>query len=130
VNIFKEELVERYKITKKEYEEGHFIHFMNNRKLTKIAMKMIGGIIKNHFTGYKRANTLFGNNKDLFLSKYGRQDFVANYEYKNWCWGFVTSSGVKFLALTGLQGTAYEYFGDPKFQDLKEIKQFWEEILK
>ena len=139
--------MERYKITKKEYESGQFIRIENFPILDKIfqlyfaslkniASNITGSLI-NKITGKTPAFTvnqmqrlikLTQSNKDLFLKVFGKQDFVWTYEYKNYAWAFKFSSG-DFKVFTGNKGTSYEFAGNPTKEDAKELKVLLDFII-
>jgi hypothetical protein len=102
----------------KDYKQGNFSPCINNPKFQPVIRKY------GEFPGIlKRA---FSNHREMFLKKFGKQDFVFTGEYKSHCWGFELPSGLRLVVYTGNQGTGYEYEmgSEPTEEDVKALDQF------
>jgi hypothetical protein len=106
----------RYNLTIKEYENGDFNDAWNNESIQDLFLT--------------RLHELTKNNKDLFLKKYGKQDFVWTYEYKQYAWAFELPSSAIFVVFTGNRGTSYEYNKPLTDADIKSIERFIMHIFK
>jgi hypothetical protein len=139
--------MERYNISKKDYEAGDFIRIENFPLFDKIfqsywitlknVASVIGGNLVKIITGDYPAYTvkqtqslinLTKNNKQLFIDTFGKQDFVWTYEYKHYAWGFKFPSGI-LIIFTGNKGTSYEFNNEPNEKDVVEFKKILDFII-
>lgn len=122
--------MERANITKKEYENSNFIKINNIQLFQRVfipQMQMIRKRLKDSF--FDRISKLTQNNKQFFLTNYGKQDFVFVYEYWNYAWSFKFPNGI-LLVFTGNKGTSYEFLGTPDQTDQTELVKLFNAILK
>jgi hypothetical protein len=119
--------IQRIPVSIQEYKKGEYDRIEN--------IPILGDIFYDVFDFKKIMNTLkngiylTNNNKNLFLDKFGRQDFVFTGEYKHYCWGFKFENGI-LIVLTGNKGTSYEFKGIPQKRDAKELKNLFDFIIK
>lgn len=103
--------IERKNISISEYKKGNF----KNLQEFKIFWKMIN-------LQYTQ------NNKEYFIKKFGRQDFVFRFEYVNYAWGFQLPSG-RLIVFSGRKGTFFEFDGDSLTkEDIRLIKSLFEKV--
>jgi len=117
---------QRRPISKKEYEEEPFTRIENINILREVLYNFIT-IKKLNIIIYNIR--LLGNNKQLFLDKFEKQDFVWTDEYKQYAWGFKFPNG-RLLVFTGNKGTSFEYEGYAQERDAKALAKFFKFIIE
>lgn len=108
--------MERYNITKKEYESKMFDRVENFNLFKKIFYP------KNYILKYKDIFKYTQNNKEYFIEKFGKQDFRWVSEYVCFAWGFKFPNGI-LVVFSGNGGTSYEFDGSPNKDDVKEFEE-------
>lgn len=120
--------MKRKPITIKEFKEGEFIQpFYRIKKVSDWLFPQMPRIFKKKTWDEhaERSMRLTQNNKQWFLDKYGKQDFVWTGEYKEYAWSFEFTSGGILLIFTGNRGTSYHTnltdFTDVTFKEFKDF---------
>jgi hypothetical protein len=113
----------RYPISVKQYRSMNFDNLLNHPYFRKFLMNIYNS--KN----FKVITNFSKNHKRFLLEKYGKQDFVWTYQYKEYAWAFKLPSSSILIVFSGNKGTSYEYSGTLSDIDIKFIERFIENIV-